>query len=322
MQGQAFIPTTQVSMSAYKKPYLTFQEQLELLKKRGLAVTDDRIAIKYLKNIGYYRLSGYWHPFIDPNEKDRFISGTKFEEAVDLYVFDKKLRLLVLDAIERIEVAIRVDIAYLLGSKDPFAHVNPLILHKKFTGKIGKNSNQTAYEKWLNSQNNCIERSREEFVLHHIDKYGLPLPIWITIELWDFGLLSTFFQGMKDQDKRLIAEKYQLPPWGIMENWLRCLNYLRNISAHHSRLWNKNLVNRPILKKRTMPLLDHLIHTPSSRLYSMLCILIYFLKIISPASSWKLRLVKLINEFPNSEFVSINSMGFPQEWKQYELWKL
>ena len=111
-------------MSTYNKPYLTFQQQLELLKSRGLGVTDDAAALSYLGRIGYYRLSAYWYSFRksallqDPATKkitvqrlDDFYPGYTFQQALDLYVFDKRLRLLVLDAIDRIEVAIRVDIA-------------------------------------------------------------------------------------------------------------------------------------------------------------------------------------------------------------------
>ncbi len=126
-------------MSTYNKPYHTFEEQLELLKSRGLEVTNDQVALEYLHRLGYYRLSGYWYPSRKllplstilskpnrPQREDNFIPGSKFQDAVELYVFDKKLRLLILDAIERVEVAIRVDIAYLLGAKDPFAYTNPL----------------------------------------------------------------------------------------------------------------------------------------------------------------------------------------------------
>lgn len=125
-------------MSRYRKPYLTFEQQLDLLKSRGLEVTNDNTALEYLRRLGYYRLTGYWYPCrklipaekqqskpIRPRRSDEFMIGSRFQDIVALYVFDKKLRLLILDAIERIEVAFRVDIAYLLGEKDPFAYTNP-----------------------------------------------------------------------------------------------------------------------------------------------------------------------------------------------------
>lgn len=129
-------------MSAYSKPYLTFKQQLALLKARGLNITDDAAALSCLHKIGYYRLSAYWYPLRQfslekcvktgkplSRRLDTFQPGSSFEQALSLYVFDKRLRLLVLDAVERIEMALRVDVSYLLGAKDPFAHTNPDLLH-------------------------------------------------------------------------------------------------------------------------------------------------------------------------------------------------
>ena len=122
---------------AYNRPWKSFAEQLELLKSRGMVVTDEAAALRYLERIGYYRLTAYWYPFRvfkleqDPTTKvlrtvrtDQFVADTQFVDAVELYLFDKKLRLLVLDALERIEIALRVDIAYLLGQRNTFAHLD------------------------------------------------------------------------------------------------------------------------------------------------------------------------------------------------------
>lgn len=107
----------------YSKPYLPVTAQLALIKGRGMVVSDDALAQTYLNKIGYYRLSGYWYPYRrsrcmgdETVVEDRFKDNTKFSEIVDLYVFDKKLRLLMLDIIERIEIAFRVQITLQLGS--------------------------------------------------------------------------------------------------------------------------------------------------------------------------------------------------------------
>ena len=236
-------------MSRYNKPHLSFEHQLELLKSRGLEVTNDNTALEYLRRLGYYRLSGYWYPcrkllssterqskLARPQRSDEFMPGARFQDTVALYVFDKKLRLLILDAIERVEVAFRVDIAYLLGEKDPFAYAKPDLLHGNFTKKIDLKTGKTRYQEWISKHDQLIKRSKEDFVEHYKAKYGLPLPIWVAIELWDFGLLSVFYQGMTVKDKAVIANKYNIPDWQIMESWLRSLNYARNVGAHHSRL--------------------------------------------------------------------------------------
>jgi len=184
--------------TTYQKPFLCLSDQLQLLKARGLRVTDDTTAMDYLGRIGYYRLSAYWYPFRvtslrqDPISKnlivvrsDQFIEGAHFQDALDLYVFDKRLRLLLLDAIERIEIAIRVDIAHLLGEQDAFAHTNPTLLHGNFTKKIKPKTGKTGYSDWIKNYNDLVDRSKEDFVKHYRSKYSGPLPIWIAVELWD-----------------------------------------------------------------------------------------------------------------------------------------
>lgn len=324
-------------MSYYKKPYLTFEQQLELLKSRGLEVTDDSAALEYLRRLGYYRLSGYWYPLrqllplagqqtksIRPRRTDEFMPSSRFQDVVALYVFDKKLRLLILDAIERVEVAFRVDIAYLFGGKEPFAHTNPDFLHGHFTKKIDPKTNTTKYQEWISKHDQLIKRSKEDFVEHYKIKYGLPLPIWVAIELWDFGLLSVFYKGMAVKDKEIIAKKYNISDWRIMESWLRSLNYVRNVVAHHNRLWNRNLIDQPKLAKLgVMPAFDSFIGNThgTSRVYVVLCILAHFMKIICPRSTWQMRLVELMHSFPKSEYMSIQDMGFPTEWEQHIFWK-
>lgn len=265
-------------MSTYNKPFLSFSQQLQVLKDRGLEVTDDAAALSCLERIGYYRLSAYWYSLRvaslnqDPATKkvfvhrlDDFLPGSSFQHALELYVFDKRLRLLVLDAIERIEVAVRVDVAYQLGAQDPFAHTNPSLLHGNFTKKIQVRTGKTRHQEWLEKYNQVLVRSKEDFVRHYKQKYGLPLPIWVSVELWEFGMLSTFYQGMSVVDKSVIAAKYGVPDWQVMESWLRSMNFVRNVAAHHSRLWNKNLVDQPKMPSAgDIPAFDPIIGAYSS----------------------------------------------------------
>jgi abortive infection bacteriophage resistance protein len=327
-------------VSTYNKPHLSFQQQLELLKARGLEVTDDVAALAYLSRIGYYRLSAYWYPLrlplitqdpvtqkITVTRLDQFKPEIKFEHVLSMYVFDKRLRLLLLDAIERVEVAVRVDVSHMLGGRDTFAHTNAAMLHGNFTKKPKQNG-QTAHQDWIAKYNKVLERSKEDFFKHYKNKYGLPLPIWVSVELWDFGMLSTFYQGMQAADKTAIAAKYGVQDFMVMESWLRTLNFVRNVAAHHSRLWNKNLVDQPKLPKAgEIAAFDPIVNAPlltqevSSRLYSVICILIHMLKIISPNSSWRDRLREMIDQFPQVPSLSISDMGFPLQWQQHDFWK-
>lgn len=191
-------------MFAYNKPYLTFEQQLALLKGRGLIVTDDAAALSCLHRIGYYRLSAYWYPLrrfelqkcaetgeLLVRRLDEFQPDSSFEQVLSLYVFGKRLRLLVLDAVERIEVALRVDVSYLLGSKDPFAHVNPELLHGNFAKRAAPATGRTRHQVWLDRYQSMVSRSQEDFVRHYQQKYGEPFPIWVAVELWEFGMLPT-----------------------------------------------------------------------------------------------------------------------------------
>ena len=76
------------------------------------------------------------------------------------------------------------------------------------------------------------------------------MPIWIAIELWDFGTLSRAFKGMQNRDQVDVATRFQVPDWLLMESWLRTLNYVRNVIAHHGRLWNLSLSVNPRLPRR------------------------------------------------------------------------
>jgi abortive infection bacteriophage resistance protein len=321
-------------MSTYNKPYITFNEQLNLLKSRGLEITDDAIALEYLRRLGYYRLSGYWYPCrkiipsqaikpVRPQREDKFMPGSRFQDVVGLYVFDKKLRLIILDAIERVEVAIRVDIAYQLGSRDSFAYNNSALLHGNFTKKTNPKTGLTRHEEWLEKHDQLISRSKEDFAEHYKFKYGLPLPIWVAIELWDFGLLSKFYQGMTVNDKEVIAKKYNVPNWQIMESWLRCLNYVRNVVAHHGRLWNRNLIDQPKLGARgDMPEFAFAYGNVNctSRVYIVLCMLAHLMEHVSPRSLWCHRVVDLISSFPQCNYFSAQDMGCPVDWLTHPFW--
>ena len=240
------------------KPWLSFEDQLQQLERRGLCIGDTRTALIYLERLGYYRLSGYWYSLreIDekasqltgkPQRKDTFISGSRFEHVVQLYVFDKKLRLLAMDALERIEMAVRVDVAHLLGKRNPMAHEISGGFHGNFAKKVivyGPNCGKTEHQVWLGRYCSLLHRARREaFVSHYMKQYG-KLPIWVSIEIWDFGLLSKLFSGLKHHDKNEIAQIYGVSDGITFSKWLRSLNFIRNVSAHHSRLWNINVVER------------------------------------------------------------------------------
>lgn len=314
------------------KPWLSFEDQLQQLERRGLCIDNTRTALTYLERLGYYRLSGYWYSLreIDeeesqltskPQRKDTFIPGSRFEHVVQLYVFDKKLRLLAMDALERIEMAVRVDVAYRLGMRNPMAHEDPGSLHGNFTKKIiarGPNRGKTEHQVWLGRYHSLLHRVRREaFVSHYTQQYGR-LPIWVSIEIWDFGLLSKLFSGMKHSDKNEIAQICGVPDGLTFSQWLRSLNFIRNVSAHHSRLWNINVVERSPVPA------SWLVRPGNARPFFYLCLMQQLLNVICPNSTWGKRLTDLLeNEFPRfpDGLLSTDDMGLVTGWKDGAPWK-
>jgi abortive infection bacteriophage resistance protein len=321
----------------FTKPHLDILQQLKLLQGRGMAISDPQKAGQYLERIGYYRLSGYWHPFRQSQTVtgsngrsmrqvlDAFRPGVEFGHAVDLYVFDKKLRLLFLDAIERIEVGIRVRIALLLGARNPWAYRIDSELDGNFAKKINPETKRSRHQDWLQRLDAATHRSKEDFVEHFRSKYSSPLPIWIAIELWDFGLLSIFLSGMMRKDRQKIAGYYSVPREQLLCSWTRSINYVRNICAHHSRLWNRSLVDQPKpLRNDEIPLLDHLVGNTraQSRLYAVAAVMQFLLRTINPTTSWDVRLKQHLANFPaNASGITVRQMGFPESWEHLELWK-
>jgi len=334
-------------LHAYTKPYRSVADQLALLASRGMEITDTTAASNCLSRIGYYRLSGYWYPFrkshISTNPltgetlfhpstgkpqvivEDDFRPGTTFQQVMDLYVFDKRLRLLFLDAIERIEVALRVDIALLIGERDPWAHRDPNQLHGRFSKKvIDHRAKKTEYQKWLERLDSTFRRSSEEFVKHFKRKYTEEQPpIWIAIELWDFGMLSVFLSGMKIADQEQLASKYGLPRTDMLTSWVRNINNVRNICAHHSRLWNRSPADQMSPPKRgEIAELDHLASDSmaQSRIYATAVVLQFLLRTLNPTSSWASRFKIQCSRLPTSPVLSLSQGGFPSDWEALQIW--
>ena len=168
----------------YSKPYLPIPDQLELVKSRGMSVADEAKASQALARIGYYRLSAYWYPFrkseihktpdgsLKTRVLDGYRDGTDFGTILDLYVFDKKLRILVLDALERIEIGLRTDIALRIGQHDPWSYRDPKYLHGNFAKRPSKKlAPLTDHQDWLRRFDDKFQKSKEDFAKHFKAKY-------------------------------------------------------------------------------------------------------------------------------------------------------
>jgi abortive infection bacteriophage resistance protein len=264
-----------------------------------------------LAAVSYYRLSGYWYPF--RNADDSFRPDTHFDEIWKRYVFDRRLRLLVIDAIERIEIAIRTQLSY------QHAHQHGPFAYATQTNSLPKLS-PSAHRQFIDRIQEEVRRSKEPFVAHFQEKYGdvhpMP-PVWIASEIMSFGTILTFYRGCTRQVKQSIASVFGLPD-KVFDSWLMTLNAVRNICAHHGRLWNREIGVKPLIPRPPkytewrQP-----IRVDNNRVFAVLTICRYCLRITAPQSRWADRLRELIAQSPN---IPAPSMGFPERWEQCPIW--
>lgn len=296
------------------KPHLTYQQQLQLLLDRGLLIHNQEFAIKKLSHIGYYRLSGYWFPAkkeIDGRKVDQFEINTSFESICDFYLFDTKLRNLILYGIERIEIYLKAIIAYEIGSLNPKAHLMPEFIN------IAKHKED--YEKWTKKLDKKIEDSKDKFIQWNKKNYE-QVPIWVSVEVWDFGMLSKFYEVLNRNCKKIISEKLKIERTKDLKTILHCLNIVRNKCAHHSRLWDCKLNSYfPIGSIKTINLSDienyiqiqkKINHT---KLASIICAIWGITKLMTTNKSWLIEIVEHIKSKPNIANTSVINMGFDEK---------
>jgi len=295
----------------YSKPPLSFEQQADKLLNRGL-IADRAELIRRLSSVNYYRLSGYFFPFRKPDADD-FLTGTTLATVWDRYCFDRRLRVLTIDAIERIEVAVRTRLVYHFAEKHgAFGHLDDRNLPKL---KIGD------YLEWRLKLQEETARSKEKFRKAFFDKYGdthKELPLWMLCELMSMGSLLTFLKGVDPGIKRIVGSQWQLPD-ELLLSWLRSLNAVRNLCAHHARFWNRELGYPPMLPRPNKFPDWHGDHKPpNNRCGVILLICGHWLRMISPSSRWQERVEALFQEYPE---VPRTDMGLTDQWTDHLVWK-
>jgi len=273
---------------SFNKPFLTLDEQISLLKSRGMLFEDESKAKYYIENLNYYRLAGYWLIFEKDHATHIFKENTYFEDILNLYVFDRELRLLLLDAIERIEVSIRSRLAYHLAEVfGSHALLNPQIF-----------SSALKYSRTLVKLKSEIDRNKAElFIKHHFDKYKEELPpIWVCVEVMTLGQISNWLSNIKERKYRqTIAKSYDLDE-KILCSFLHHLTIIRNACAHHSRVWNKRFTIDFTLPKNPKALNKKFNFSKKRYLYNTLVMCEYLMNIICKDTQWSKKLDNLIRK--------------------------
>lgn len=295
----------------FAKPPKTVEEQIDLLQSRGMVIEDRNAARHYLSHLNYYRLTAYWLPFEADHASHSFNPGTTFSAVLNLYVFDRELRLLVLDAIERVEVSLRTQWAYHLAHDyGAHAYLNPAIARKRDWWQSNLDSLQIE-----------IKRADELFIQHYQTTYADPPtpPIWAVCEIMSLGLLSRWITNLKPKHTRnAIASVYRLDE-GVLEAFIRHMTYVRNVCAHHNRLWNRRLtVTMKLPRTKPSELVSSFNVSEDRMVYNTLVMLAWFLDRISPDHHWKTRLRNLLE----CHTIDPTLMGFPKDYEKRFIWRV
>lgn len=298
----------------YSKSTYSIESQIKLLENRGLIIDDKELANHYLSHVSYYRLAGYWWPMQSDKEKHIFKEGSLFSDAIHLYNFDRELKLLIFEVIEKIEISLRTKMIYYLSHEfDPwwFEQTNHFI-------------DSQALVKTLYALQEEVDRSKETFIKEHKKKYNKDFrfpPSWKTLELTSFGGLSKLYGNLKNtiNSKDLIAKDFGAVNHTYLPSWLQSIAQIRNICAHHARLWNKNLPGS--VKLLSKPPNRWISEVPKQhefqKLYVHLCIMKYLVNVVAPENTFTARLKGLFEKYPS---VDPNALGMKENWQNEDLW--
>lgn len=323
----------------YDKPWMSLDDQLSRLHARGVDVGDPSSALRLLSEVGYYRLTGHLYPFrcagpypdeehATRGKRSAYLPGTRIADAVALIDFDRKLRLLVLDALERIEVSFRMRVGYVLGETSAFAHTDPASFMPDFVRPAAEDGSdlhgKSRHARWLDAVHVRQEASREGFVEHFRVKYDGRMPIWALTEILEMGQLVALYRGLNTRFSQAIADAYGVPRKTLLVSWMATLTYVRNVAAHHARLFNRKLVTAPKRAGSAIPVLAHLREGALPKefgVYAALAIAQYLVTKIDHDSTWGAQVVDLLRSFPAAGPVTVASLGVPQGWEGLDLWQ-
>ena len=299
----------------YEKKPTTISEQIALLKNRGLEIESEEETAHFLSHISFYRLGEYWHPMQSDVKNHIFKPNSKFKEVMALYCFDRELRIILFDVIEKLEISLRTKLIYHLSHEfDPWWFQN----FDLFTDSL-------ALTKTLSGLGEEISRSRKEITLkNHFKNYkedGRFPPAWKTLEHTSFGTLSKLYGNLKNPIKSndIIAQEYGAVNHTYLPSWLQSIAQIRNYCAHHSRLWNRNLPSTvKLLTKPPLPWIEAIPkENEFQKIYVHLCLMKYLLNIVTPGNHFTTHLRELFNKYPN---VDPAALGMKESWKEESLW--
>ncbi len=300
----------------YNKPPIAIPQQIEQLKRRGLVISDEQVASHFLQNVSYYRLAGYWWPMQLDKTLHTFKPNSTFENVIAIYNFDRELRILLFDVIERIEIAFRTKLIYHLSRE-----ISPWWF--EYAGHF---KNAVEHTETLLAIDRELKQTKEVFIKQHYIKYHTDTrrpPAWKTLEIASFGNLSKLYGNLLPsiKSKDLIAKDFGTVNHTFLPSWLQSITQIRNICAHHGRLWNKNLPGRPKLlpKPPNVWIANVPAVTEHHLLYVHLCCMKYLMNVVNPNSHFTQMLMSMMMKYPN---IDPNALGIKPDWQNEPLWEI
>lgn len=303
----------QAGIRQYLQPHCSPLALIETLRGRSLIIEDADYATEWMNKVGYYRLKGYGLHFrvtdADGKLTEQYQVGTRFEALTDLYEFDRQMRMIVLDAIERIEVAFRSRLNETMASRHgPHWFMNASLFSDKCDSKSGKLIFDHA--EFIAKTSEESRRNKESLsIRHYYRSYDAPPlpPCWMLGEVLSMGSWSKAYGMLRDRaDQKPVADGFRASPPELI-SWIHALTNLRNTCAHHSRLWDRRFVTCPSKKGNLSHILD-----ANDRLFAQVATLHYCLRSIEPDSGWLEDFEALLGHHPDVDFVP---MGFPADWR-------
>ncbi|MBF0097886.1 MAG: Abi family protein [Magnetococcales bacterium] len=298
----------------FSEPATTFDEQLDKLISRGMVILDRNAALHHLRHINYYRLSGYWYDFESDHETHAFVAGVTFDEVINLYMFDKKLRLLLLNAIERVEISLRTQLTYHLShTYHPHAHLDSSLFKPIWHG-----GRPTSHAENIDALRLEVQKSQEPFI-RKFDQYEEILPpLWAVCEIMMLGSLSRWYANLaKSSDRNAIAKLYGMDETNLV-SFVHHLSTVRNICAHHARLWNKKFTFQWKLPGKSPKNININFNNEHPRkIYNTLVMLAYLMDVITPGHIWRKRLHHIMD----IHRIDPEAMGFPNNFLDLPIWK-
>jgi len=247
----------------------------------------------------------------------------------DLCRFDERLRLRILEGLATVEVGLRTQVAYVLGARDPFGHLHASALDPDARAKVRDPSAVpalTAFDEWGERYQKLQSAARsEDYVRHHLVKYGYPIPVWVAIEFLDFGAVAKLYSLLHRSDQNAVAAELGVKGGRLLDGWLKSLTYLRNMAAHHNRLWNRTLTLKigKFNRNQVGVGLHHAAELePLDKLYRALAATAYLVRQVDPSTRWPVNLRDHVRKFPQVPSLSpTTDMGFPSGWDALDLWR-